>query len=79
MPYLALKSLKKRVAACLVVVLMGTLTGAGGGVLRDLMSAKIPLILRQDIYASAAIAGILVYALLRKANVPTAGRLQQAF
>jgi uncharacterized membrane protein YeiH len=62
-----------------VVVLMGTLTGAGGGVLRDLMSAKIPLILRQDIYASAAIAGILVYALLRKVNVPTAGAFAAGF
>jgi uncharacterized membrane protein YeiH len=57
----------------LVVVLMGTLTGAGGGVLRDILSAKVPLILRQDIYASAAIAGIAVYLLLRAARTPTAG------
>ena len=63
----------------LVIVLMGTLTGAGGGVLRDLMSAKIPLILRQDIYASAAIAGILVYLLLRAAKVPTAGAFAGGF
>jgi uncharacterized membrane protein YeiH len=32
---------------------------------RDLLSAKVPLILRQDIYASAAIAGIVVYLLIR--------------
>jgi len=57
----------------LVVVLMGTLTGAGGGVLRDLLSAKVPLIFRQDAYASAAIAGIAVYLLLRAARVPTTG------
>lgn len=57
----------------LVIVLMGTLTGAGGGVMRDLLSAKIPLILRQDIYATAAIAGIAVYLLLRAAKAPTAG------
>ncbi len=57
----------------LVIVLMGTLTGAGGGVLRDLLSGKVPLILRQDIYASAAIAGIVVYLLLRAAKIPTAG------
>lgn len=56
----------------LVVILMGTLTGAGGGVLRDLLTAKVPLILRQDIYATAAIAGIVVYLLLRAAKVPTA-------
>lgn len=40
-------------------------SGAGGGVVRDLLSAKVPLILRQDIYASAAIAGIVVYLLIR--------------
>jgi uncharacterized membrane protein YeiH len=48
-----------------VIILMGTLTGAGGGVVRDLLSAKVPLILRQDIYASAAIAGIVIYLLIR--------------
>jgi uncharacterized membrane protein YeiH len=63
----------------LVIVLMGTLTGAGGGVLRDLLSAKVPLILRQDIYASAAIAGIVVYLLLRAARVPTAGAFAGGF
>lgn len=54
-----------------IIVLMGTLTGAGGGVLRDMLSAKVPLILRQDIYASAAMAGIAVYLILRAAKVPT--------
>lgn len=53
-----------------VVVLMGTLTGAGGGVIRDVLSAKAPLILRQDIYASAAIVGISVYLLLRRTAMP---------
>lgn len=56
----------------LVTVLMGTLTGAGGGVIRDVLSAKVPLILRQDIYATAAVAGISLYLLLRAAKVPTA-------
>jgi len=54
-----------------IIILMGTLTGAGGGVLRDMLSAKVPLILRQDIYASAAIAGVVVYLILRAAKVPT--------
>ncbi|WOB08262.1 trimeric intracellular cation channel family protein [Piscinibacter gummiphilus] len=56
----------------MVTVLMGTLTGSGGGVLRDVLSAKVPLILRQDIYATAAIAGIAVYLLARAAKVSTA-------
>jgi uncharacterized membrane protein YeiH len=63
----------------LVIVLMGTLTGAGGGVLRDLLSAKVPLILRQDIYASAAIAGIVVYLLLRAARAPIGGAFAAGF
>ena len=62
-----------------VVVLMGTLTGAGGGVLRDLLSAKVPLILRQDVYASAAIAGIVVYLLLRRARVAATPALLVGF
>jgi len=62
-----------------VIVLMGTMTGAGGGVMRDLLSGKVPLILRQDIYATAAIAGIAVYLLLRHARVPTAAAFAGGF
>ena len=44
---------------------MGTMTGVAGGVLRDLLSAEIPLILRRDIYATAAIAGVTMYLMLQ--------------
>ena len=37
--------------------LMGTLTGVGGGVLRDLLANRIPIVLRQDVYALPALAG----------------------
>lgn len=47
--------------APIIVVLMGTMTGAAGGVLRDVLCAEIPLILRRDLYATAAIAGTLAY------------------
>ncbi len=64
----------------LVIVLMGTLTGSGGGVLRDVLCAKVPLILRQEIYASAAILGILVYLLVRRAaQAPTAWAFAAGF
>ena len=50
----------------IVVVLMGTLTGVAGGVLRDVLTGEIPLILRKgQIYATAAIAGAEVYLLLQ--------------
>lgn len=50
----------------LIVVLMGTMTGTAGGMLRDVMSARVPLIFQKDIYASAAIAGIVVYLVLQR-------------
>jgi uncharacterized membrane protein YeiH len=41
---------------------MGTLTGAAGGVIRDILTAEIPMILRRgQIYATASIAGVIVY------------------
>jgi len=50
----------------LVTIFMGTLTGVGGGAIRDVLTAKVPMILRQDIYASAAAAGIGAYLILRR-------------
>ena len=51
----------------IIVVLMGTITGAAGGVMRDVLCAEVPLILRREIYATAAIAGATVYVLLEEA------------
>jgi uncharacterized membrane protein YeiH len=53
-----------------IVVLMGTITGVAGGMLRDVLCAEIPLILRRDIYAMAAIAGIALYLIAAAAGVP---------
>lgn len=44
------------VASC-----MGVITGAFGGVIRDLLINEEPLIFRKDIYATACIAGCIVY------------------
>jgi uncharacterized membrane protein YeiH len=43
-----------------MAVLMGTITGVGGGTIRDIFLARIPAILRVDIYAVAAVAGASV-------------------
>ena len=48
----------------LIVILMGTITGVAGGILRDVLCAEIPLILRREIYATAAIAGATVFVVL---------------
>lgn len=37
--------------------LLGMLTGIGGGVVRDVLLAQIPTVLRSDLYAVAALAG----------------------
>lgn len=46
------------------VVLMAMLTATGGGVLRDVLAARIPLVLRSEINATAAgVGGLAVWAL----------------
>lgn len=44
-----------------VAIIMGTITGAAGGVLRDILLNEIPLIFRRDIYAMACVLGGLVF------------------
>src|SRR6266571_80201 len=40
--------------------LLGMLTGVGGGVLRDIMAAEVPLIFRSEIYAVASLLGAII-------------------
>jgi len=54
----------------LITVMVGTMTGAGGGVIRDLLSGQVPLLLRGGFYASAAIAGIALYLLVQALGLP---------
>lgn len=52
-------------AGGLIAVVMGTVTGVFGGVMRDVLCGEIPMILRRgNIYATAAIAGTTAYVLL---------------
>ncbi|NUT19685.1 MAG: trimeric intracellular cation channel family protein [Hamadaea sp.] len=48
------------VGACFI----GMLTGIGGGLMRDLLTGEIPLVLRKEIYAVASLAGAAVVATL---------------
>ena len=46
-------------------IVLGTVTGSAGGVVRDILSAEIPLVLRRgNLYASAAISGTAAYFIL---------------
>jgi uncharacterized membrane protein YeiH len=48
-----------------IVAIMAAITGTVGGLIRDVLSNEIPLIMRKDIYATAALAGATVYLLLQ--------------
>jgi uncharacterized membrane protein YeiH len=63
-----------------MAALLGTLTGIGGGMARDVLLAEIPTVLRSDLYAVAALAGASVVVIgnvlhLRSAAVMIAGAL----
>src|SRR5690606_3967933 len=44
-----------------VCIIMGTITGVVGGIIRDVLINEVPLIFRKDIYALACVAGGVVY------------------
>ena len=53
-----------------VAVLMGVVTGTGGGVARDVLARQRPLILVGQIYALSAAAGATVLVILTDAHAP---------
>jgi uncharacterized membrane protein YeiH len=53
-----------------VAVLMGLLTGVAGGMVRDVLARRVPMVLRQEVYATAAIAGGITYVMLDALAVP---------
>jgi uncharacterized membrane protein YeiH len=55
-----------------VAILLGTITGVGGGTVRDVLLAQVPGVLRADVYATAALAGSAVMIGCWKAKIPRA-------
>ena len=58
-----------------MAALLGMLTGIGGGIVRDLLVARTPAVLRGDLYALAALAGAVLVVVGHGLNwpiVPTA-------
>ena len=53
-----------------VAVALGVVTGVLGGIIRDVVCNEIPLVLRQDIYATASFVGALTFVLLSDAGLP---------
>lgn len=45
----------------MIAVVMGLITGVGGGIIRDVLCRQVPMILRTEIYATASICGGIGY------------------
>lgn len=43
------------------IVLLGTITAVGGGIIRDMLAQRIPSVLKEDVYALPSIIGGIVY------------------
>jgi uncharacterized membrane protein YeiH len=55
-----------------MAALLGVLTGIGGGMLRDVLIAQIPTVLRSELYAVAALSGAAVVVVGHVLNLPRA-------
>lgn len=42
-------------------VVMGVITGVAGGIIRDLLANRVPMVLQKEIYATASVLGGVVY------------------
>jgi uncharacterized membrane protein YeiH len=55
-----------------IAISLGTITACFGGVIRDVLLNHVPLIFRKEIYASACIAGGILFFVLLKFSLPIA-------
>ncbi|HEV2418435.1 MAG TPA: trimeric intracellular cation channel family protein [Terriglobia bacterium] len=58
-------------AGPVAAMLLGMLTGIGGGMMRDILVMEIPTVLRTELYAVAALLGAAVVVLGRMLHLPT--------
>jgi uncharacterized membrane protein YeiH len=52
--------------APVIAVIMGIMTGVVGGMIRDILSGEIPLILQREIYATASLSGAVMFVALSR-------------
>lgn len=52
-------------------IIMGVMTATCGGLVRDILSNEIPLILQREIYASACVVGGALFFFLHRTELPT--------
>lgn len=58
-----------------VAVIMGVITGIAGGMIRDVLTPTTPFVMRSEMYALAAIIGVVVYTLVRSYIPETAAMI----
>ncbi len=51
-----------------LIIFVGNVTGVGGGVLRDVFANRNPAIFQKNVYATASLAGSIIFALLYQSN-----------
>lgn len=59
-------------ASPMVAVIMGVITGCGGGIIRDVLAREVPMIFRTEIYATACIVGGTVHTFALYGNLSVA-------
>lgn len=56
-------------------VIAGAMTATAGGVIRDVLSNEVPMVLQKEVYASACLIGGALFTLLHYLNVPRSATL----
>lgn len=51
-------------------IIMGMMTATAGGMIRDILSGQVPLILKKEVYATACLAGGILFFVLTQLGVP---------
>ena len=50
-------------------IILGTITGVFGGILRDILVNEVPVIFKKEVYATVCILGSILYLVLHRLNV----------
>ena len=59
----------------IMAALLGMLTGIGGGIVRDVLLAEVPVVLRSDLYAVAALGGAAVVVIGNLLRLPASAAM----
>ena len=58
---------------CTGIILSGVVTAIGGGIIRDILSGTVPVVLKSDFYATASMLGGALFCIMVKNDFPPAG------